>query len=404
MNNIIKKTPLDFCERLSIKYDCNVYLKREDTQIVRSFKIRGAYNKIMKYKNNKNNKNNSFVTASAGNHAQGVAYICNKLEVMCYIFVPNNTPLQKISRIKYFGGEKCKLIIDGDNFDESLIISEEFTKNKNMVFIHPFDDIDVIEGQSYIAKEICQELNPDIILVGVGGGGLISGIISYLEQYNMTNSINCSAYGTEPLGAASMCKSLEKNKIVTLENIDTFVDGASVKRVGKLTFDFAKRAKKIFKICNGELCTEIINLYQNEGIILEPAGALSVCGLAQLDKEYIKNKNVICILSGGNNDLMRYPEIIENSLRYLKLKHYFIINFKQKPGELKKYLENILIKETDITRFEYIKKNNKDSGSVLIGIQVVQPVQIEQIKENMIKYNFSFIELSSNDLLFEYLI
>ena len=399
VNNIIKKTPLDFCERLSKKYNCSVYLKREDMQIVRSFKIRGAYNKIIKYKNN-----NNFVTASAGNHAQGVAYTCNKLGMKSYIFVPDNTPLQKISRIKYFGGNNCELIIDGNNFDESLKISKEFTKNKNMIFIHPFDDIDVIEGQSYIAKEICNELNPDIILASIGGGGLISGIISHLEDCNTLTSINCGVYGTEPIGAASMHKSLEQNEIVTLDNIDTFVDGASVRRVGKITFDYAQKIKKIFKICNGELCTELINLYQNEGIILEPAGALSVCGLAHIDKEYIKNKKVVCVLSGGNNDLSRYPEIIENSLRYLKLKHYFLINFKQKPGELKKYLENILIKDTDITRFEYIKKNNKDSGSVLIGIQVMIPHQIEKIKDNMIKNDFSFIELSCNDLLYEYLI
>ena len=409
MKNIIKNTPLEHCYRLSTKYNCNIFLKREDLQSVRSFKIRGAYNKIIKNYNN----TTEFVTASAGNHAQGVAYTCNKLNLKCNIFIPENTPLQKISRIRYFGDNNCNLVIKGNDFNEALNLSYEYCDDKSKIFVHPYDDIDVIKGQGTIATEILKELNPDIIMASVGGGGLISGLITKLNNYKQssknsvsvgTNVLDCDIYGVEPEGAASMYESIKNNKIVKLDNIDTFVDGASVKKVGKLTFEIAKKANGIFKISNDELCNEMVNLYQNEGIITEPAGALSICGLSQLDKDYIKDKNVVCIVSGGNNDLMRYPEIVENSLRYQKLKHYFIIKFKQIPGQLRTYVRKVLTCNSDITRFEYIKKNNRDSGSVLIGIELNKPEEIEIIKQNMLNHDFDFIKLSDNDLMYNYLI
>ena len=392
MNNIVKKTPLEYCHRLSNKYGAKIFLKREDLQTTRSFKIRGVYNKIIKNLNPISN----YVTASAGNHAQGVAYVCNKLNLKCNIFVPENTPLQKISRIKYFGNSNCNLIIEGKEFNECLNKSLDFCNDSNKQFIHPFDDMDVIQGQSMIVSEILNEITPHTVIAPIGGGGLISGLITKLS--------NCQVYGTEPNGAASMYESIKKNKIVTLDKLDTFVDGASVSRVGNLTFSITKNVKKIFKISNDELCHEIINLYQNEGIIVEPAGALSICGLSQLDKQYVKNKTIVCIISGGNNDLMRYPEIIERSLRYKKLKHYFIIKFKQRPGELKKYIKEVLTSTSDITRFEYIKKNNKEAGSVLIGIELNEAEEINIIKKNMIYNNYDFIELTEDDLLYNYLI
>ena len=392
MRHIIKKTPLEYCNRLSKLYNCNVFLKREDLQIVRSFKIRGAYNKIIKnYESNP-----EFVTASAGNHAQGVAFVCNKLDLKCSIFIPENTPLQKISRIKYFSNNQCKLVIKGKNFNEALESSYTYCSDNNHIFVHPYDDIDVIEGQSTIATEIIDQIKPDIIMASIGGGGLISGLISKLD--------NIHIYGVEPSGAASMYESIKHNKIVSLNNIDSFVDGASVSKVGKLTFEITKKAQDIFKVSNDELSNEIINLYQHEGIIVEPAGALSVCGLSQLDKDSIKDKNIVCVISGGNNDLMRYPEIIENNLRYQKLKHYFLIKFKQIPGQLNTYVKKVLTHNSDITRFEYIKKNNKNSGTVLIGIEIISPDEIDIIKKNMIDYQFDFIELSENDLLYSYLI
>lgn len=398
MKKLIKNTSLEFSERLSKKYNCNVYLKREDLQIVRSFKIRGAYNKIIKNLNNKN-----FVTASAGNHAQGVAYVCNELKLNSHIFVPDNTPIQKINRIKYFGGKYTNLNIIGNNFDDSLNKSLDYSKKNNMIFVHPFDDHDVIEGQSFITKEICEKIIPDVICVCVGGGGLLAGTIYYLENCNTINSINCKVYGAEPAGAASMYESLKRNKLIKLENVDKFVDGACVGQPGKITYEYAKNAEKIYKIDNGELCNTIIDLYQNEGIIVEPAGGLCVSLLNKLDKNKIENKNVVCILSGGNNDIMRYSEIIEKSLIFQKLKHYFLINIKQHPGELRKFLDNILIKGTDITRFEYIKKNNKESGSIILGIEVIRPDMINEIKSKMIKNNVEYIDIIENKLAFEYL-
>ena len=407
MKNIIKNTPLEYCNRLSNKYNCNVFLKREDLQTVRSFKIRGAYNKIIKQ--DLTDKSIEFVTASAGNHAQGVAYTCNMLNLKCNIFVPENIPLQKISRIKYFGNKDCNLVIKGKDFNDSLNFSYDYcnSKNKNRIFVHPYDDLDVIEGQGNIATEILKELRPDIVIAAIGGGGLISGLINRLNNNNNNN--NCHVYGVEPEGAASMYESIKYNKIITLNNIDNFVDGASVKKVGMHTFAITKKVKNIFKISNGELCNEMINLYQNEGIIAEPAGALSICGLSHLNNNkitnnIIKGKNVVCIISGGNNDIMRYPEIVENSLRYQKLKHYFIITFKQIPGQLNNYVKNVLTKNSDITRFEYIKKNNKNSGSVLIGIELNHMEEIQIIKQNMIDQDFDFIELCENDLLYNYLI
>ena len=394
MDNIIIKTPLEYNDRLSSKYNCNVYLKREDLQKVRSFKIRGAYNKIIK-----SNKDKGFVTASAGNHAQGVGYVCNKLNLESNIFIPENTPLQKISRIQYFGNNKCKIYKIGNTFDACLKEALQFCKENNKIFIHPFDDQDVIAGQGNIALEVLENMNPDIMICCVGGGGLISGTINALKE------IKCDIYGAEPFGAASMYESMKANKLITLDTIDTFVDGASVKTPGKLTYDICKNnVKDIFKIKNGEICTEMIDLYQNEGIIVEPAGALALGALDKIDKDYIKNKNVVCILSGGNNDLMRYPEIVEYSLRFKQLKYYFIIEFKQTPGELKKYIEKILVENTDITRFEYIKKNNKSSGSVLLGIEVANKHQINIIKQNMIENDFKFLELNENNLLYNYLI
>jgi len=400
LTQIIKKTPLEYCSRLSKKYGCNVLLKREDTQIVRSFKIRGALNKIIK---NKQYNITSYVTASAGNHAQGVAFVCNKLDLNCNIFVPDNTPLQKISRIKHFSNNNCKLVVGGNNFNDTLGCAYDYCNTKSgSLFIHPYDDLDVIDGQGNIATEILEDTIPDIVIVPIGGGGLIAGILSKIRD--------SVVYGVEPIGAASMTESIRKNKVVNLNKIDTFVDGASIPEVGSVPFNIINYSyklgylKEIFKVSNGEICNEMINLYQNEGIITEPAGALAVSALPQLDREYIKDKTVVCIVSGGNNDIMRYPEIVEKSLRHQKLKHYFIITFKQKPGQLKQYVREILTPKSDITRFEYIKKNNKNSGSVLIGIELHEPGEINIIKQNIIKNNFEFIQLLESDLLYNYLI
>tara|TARA_Y100000994_G_scaffold249602_1_gene262484 strand:- start:2793 stop:4025 length:1233 start_codon:yes stop_codon:yes gene_type:complete len=395
-SNIIVKTNLEKSMRLSNKFNTNIFLKREDLQSVRSFKIRGAYYKIM------NNISHNMVTSvSAGNHAQGVALTCNYLKKRHNIFLPVTTPLQKINKIKDFGEEYLTLHTVGDNFDESEKAALEFNKNNNSLFVHPFDDYDIIAGQSTIVHEIFEEIEPDIILCPIGGGGLISGILSYIDLYNKKTEV----IGVEPLNANSMEISLNNNLLTPLTYLDTFVDGASVKLVGKNTFNICQHLlKKIKVIKNNKLCYHMIDVYQKDGIILEPAGCLSIAALDTLKSYEIENKNIVCLLTGGNNDIMRYPEIIEKSLLYQNLKHYFLINFTQSPGQLKKFINVILGPTDDITRFEYLKKTNRDFGTVFIGIEVLEPEDIYIFINKLSKTNFKFIKLHEKDLLYSYLI
>jgi threonine dehydratase len=401
-SNIINKTILQKNIRLSKQYNCNIFLKREDLQTVRSFKIRGAYYKIINSIETKHeNKNLPVVTVSAGNHAQGVSLTCNSLNIKHHIFLPENTPLQKINRIKYFGKKNLTLHLHGHNFDESLVAANTFCEKNESIFVHPFDDPDVIIGQGTVATEIYEDIKPDIIISPIGGGGLISGVGSYSKSFNK----DCEILGVEPENADSMKQSIANNKITTISNLDTFVDGASVKTAGKNTFEICKKVvDDIFIVGNNKLSYNMIDMYQNDGIILEPAGALSISCLDMIDKEKIKGKNVVCILSGGNNDISRYPVIMEKSLFYQDLKHYFIISFGQRPGELKRFINNILGKHDDITRFEYLKKNNKDFGAVLIGIELQDSNDINNIIEKMNDIGFQYTKINEEDLLHTYLI
>ena len=399
-SNIINKTILQKNIRLSKQYNCNIFLKREDLQTVRSFKIRGAYYKIINSIETKH-KDLPVVTVSAGNHAQGVSLTCNSLNIKHHIFLPENTPLQKINRIKYFGKKNLTLHLHGHNFDESLAAANTFCEKNESIFVHPFDDPDVIIGQGTVATEIYEDIKPDIIISPIGGGGLISGVGLYSKSFNK----DCEILGVEPENADSMKQSIANNKITTISNLDTFVDGASVKTAGKNTFEICKKVvDDIFIVGNNKLSYNMIDMYQNDGIILEPAGALSISCLDMIDKEKIKGKNVVCILSGGNNDISRYPVIMEKSLFYQDLKHYFIVSFGQRPGELKKFINNILGKHDDITRFEYLKKNNKDFGAVLIGIELQDSKDINNIIEKMDDIGFQYTKINEEDLLHTYLI
>lgn len=392
--NIIKKTDLEYNNRLSKKYRCNVYLKREDQQSGRSFKIRGAFNKIYKYRH----EYDLITTASAGNHAQGVALCCKMLKKKCNIFLPTKTPKQKIDRIKSIGEQYINLKIVGDNLDESLKQSLEYTEKNNTLFVHPFNDSDIILGQSTICQEIYNEINPDYIVSCVGGGGLICGIGSYIKTFNK----KCYVIGAEPENANSMYQSIKHNKIINIQNLDTFVDGASVKTVGDLTYKIGKEViDNIFTIEKNKLCDTIVDIYQNEGIILEPAGGLSLCSLDNI-RDDIVGKNVVCILSGGNNDILRYTEIVERSLLYKNLKHYFLINFNQHLGELKQFINYILLENIDITRFEYKKKTNKDTENVLIGLELNNINQLGKIIKNLNKHNYNYIKINEDDLLYNY--
>jgi len=388
-----KKTPLELSDRLSKKHNCNVFLKREDIQITRSFKIRGATNKII------NNidlaREYGVVCVSAGNHAQGFSHLCNEFNLNGTVFIPNNTPLQKKNRIEFFGGDNISIKQHGMNFNECLEKALKFKEETNTLFIHPFNDHEIIDGQATIAHEIYQELLPNYIMCCVGGGGLISGILQYSKEYNP----QCKVVGVEPYGAASLTQALENGSPKKLDKIDTFVDGGSVAEIGNLTFDIINNTiDGIHTTHNEELANIMIEFYEYEGIILEPAGALSVSALSKYNFE--SNDNVVCILSGGNNDITRYQEIMDLNLRYLNKKHYFIIQFAQKPGQLTNFMK-ILDKNDDITRFEYIKKTNKNYGDVLICIETEN---ISQFINKMNVSEFNYKQINPDDLIYNYLV
>ncbi len=400
LEKVIAKTPLQFSKRLSQKYNAKIYIKREDLQEVRSFKIRGAYNKMATLTSEERSR--GVVCASAGNHAQGVAFSCSELRIKGVIFMPIVTPNQKIEKVKHFGGKYTEVRLVGNTYDESSKAAKNYCKEKNAIYVHPFDDFLTISGQGTVGKEVYDELkgNVDIVIAAIGGGGLISGISSYLKQKNNKIMI----IGAEPLGSPSMYESIKQDKIITLQKIDTFVDGAAVQTVGKSTFLICKNnVKQIVLIPEGKDCTTMIELYQNEGIIAEPAGALSVSALDAVSKEII-GKTVVCILSGGNNDILRYPDIMERSLVYQGRKHYIIIQFTQKPGQLRKFVDSALGPTDDIVRFEYMKKTNKEKGAALVGIELRDKKDLQPLLERMKKAELNFRILSSEELLYDYLI
>ncbi len=400
LQSIVKKTPLEKDEILSERYGCNVYLKREDLQIVRSFKLRGAYYCVQSLDSVKREK--GIVCASAGNHAQGVAYACQKLGIKGKIFMPSTTPRQKVSRVEFFGGEYTEVILTGDTFDDSQAIAQQYCTDYSMTFIHPFDDYLTIAGQGTVGVEILEDLKEPIshMFMSIGGGGLVSGVGSYVKHCSPDTKL----IGVEPEGAAGMKSSFENNSVVTLDFIDKFVDGAAVKQVGNLTFNFAKNLlEDIVLVPEGKVCSTILSLYNENAIIAEPAGALSISALDYYSEE-IKGKNVVCIVSGGNNDIERTQEIKERSLIYEGLKHYFIVNFPQRAGALREFMHDVLGKTDDITRFEYTKRNNRDKGPVLVGIELKYREDYNMLVTNMEKKGFTYTEINKDPDLFNLLI
>lgn len=400
LKGVSQKTPLQYSKRLSKHYNAEIYLKREDLQEVRSFKIRGAYNKIASL--SKKERENGVVCASAGNHAQGVAYSCNALKIHGTIFMPIVTPNQKIEKVQQFGDGYVDIKLVGTTFDDASIASQVFAKDNNAAYIHPFNDPMTIAGQGTVGKEIYDELkgHVDFVLATIGGGGLISGISTYIKAHNHQSRI----IGVEPEGAPGMFESIKKNKLVTLENIDTFVDGAAVRTVGDLTFEIVKKnVDDILLVPEGKDCTTMIELYQNEGIVAEPAGALTISALDYI-AEKIEGKTVVCVLSGGNNDILRYPEIMEKSLVYQGRKHYFIVEFAQKPGQLKRMLDEALGPNDDIVRFEYIKKTNKEKAPALVGIELKDQSDLKPLMERMDAIELKYRKLTEKDMLYEYLV
>lgn len=396
LKSVVKKTPLEYNHRLSEKYSCGVYLKREDLQIVRSFKIRGAYNKIYKIKN----KNSIVVCASAGNHAQGVAYSCLKLGIRGVIFMPNNTPLQKQDRVKFFAKSMAEVRLAGENFDECYKVASEYCKKNSAIFVHPFDDQDVIEGQATVAKEILDEgVDIDYVAVPIGGGGLIAGVSTFIKSKNG----GIKVIGVEAKGSASMNLSLDNNRVSTIDKVDTFADGVAVKTPGTLTFEYCRNnIDEVVISDEGEIANNIIELYQNEGIVTEPAGALSLSFL-EYQKDKIKGKNVVCVISGGNNDLLRYSEILNRALFWKGQVGYFVINFSQSPGQLKNLLNKCMDQSDDIIKFEYSRKNNKNKDLAFIGIQFNSVINLNQFSNNLELNNIEYQKISDDDMLFKFL-
>lgn len=401
---VVTHTPLQYNANLSRKYQCRVYLKREDLQIVRSYKLRGAYNMMSQLSAEQLAK--GVVCASAGNHAQGFSYSCKKLGVKGVVFMPIPSPQQKVSQTKMFGEDFVEVKLVGDTFDDTAVAAKAYTIEHGMTFIPPFDHADIISGQATVGVEILEDLPQftqepiDYLFLPIGGGGLSAGVGSYFKL----KSPHTKIIGLEPEGAPSMLAALKEGHPVELEKIDKFVDGASVKRVGDVTFNICKNVlDDMHLVPEGKICTTILDMYNEEAIVVEPAGAMSVAVLDDY-AEQIKGKNILCIVSGGNNDIARMQEIKERSLIYEGLKYYFLIRFAQRPGALKEFVNQVLGDNDDITRFEYIQKHNKESGPALVGLELKSKNDYTALIDNMKKYQINYNEINKDDNIYGYLI
>ena len=400
IKGVVEQTPLVYMKNFSKRYKATIYFKREDLQVVRSYKIRGAYNKIQGL--TEDELKNGIVCASAGNHAQGVAYACKKLEVHGTIFMPVTTPHQKIDQVRMFGNKFIDIQLFGDSFDDSQKAASEFSEQNKSTFVHPFDDVDVISGQGTVGLEILSDSsNPiDYLFMPVGGGGLASGVSSVFKVLSPTTKI----IGVEPKGAPSLTTSLKKGENVTLTEIDNFVDGAAVKRMGEITFEICKELLYDTDIiCEGLICSTILKVYNENAMVIEPAGALSIATLEN-HKEQIKGKTVVCVVSGGNNDITRMEEMKERALFYEGLKHYFIIKFPQRAGALKEFVVDVLGPNDDIAYFEYTKKNNRDKGPAVVGIELDSKDDFEPLVKRMEEKGFLSEYLNENPELFQFLV
>jgi threonine dehydratase len=400
LEGVIHKTPLLKSTRYSDIFQNQIYFKREDLQWVRSYKIRGAYNKMSTL--SKEEVERGVICASAGNHAQGVALSCKLLKIQGTIYMPATTPQQKIEQVKMFGASYVEIKLDGDTFDDSQQLAWAESRLLEKIFVHPFDDEKVIEGQATIGLELlAQAAEPiDYVFVPIGGGGLASGLSTVFKELSPRTKI----IGVEPLGAPAMKTSIDLGKNTTLDEIEKFVDGAAVKRVGDLTFSICKEnLQDVVTVPEGKICQIILDLYNRDAMIIEPAGALSIAAL-EIYAEEIKGKNVICIISGGNNDITRTSEIKERALLYSNLKHYFIVKFPQRAGALRQFVDDILGPQDDITHFEYTKKTNRENGSAVVGLELKSPADLSPLMDRMKKFNFYGDYLNDKPELFQFLV
>ena len=399
--DFVRETPLEFNKKLSERFGANIYLKREDLQSVRSYKIRGAFARMSQL--TEQEKNKGVICASAGNHAQGVALCCKEMQVKGTIVMPETTPKQKINMVKSFGEEWVSILLVGDTFDAAKHVAEKKSLDEGLCFIPPFDDEWVIAGQGTVGIEIISQLSatPDFVLVPVGGGGLVAGISSVFADISPETKI----VGVEPTGAPSMTEALKNGAPIELNHIDKFVDGASVKRVGNLNFEICKnKLSKMLLVDEGKICGTILQLYNEFGIVVEPAGALTVSALEQLNPEEIKDKTIVLIVSGGNNDITRTEEIRERWMLYEGLKHYFLIRFPQRPGALKEFVSDVMGPTDDIVYFQFSSKTGRESGPAVVGIEIAQSQDRISIENKLRDKGFDFEYLQPNSLLFQQLI
>jgi threonine dehydratase len=399
--DFVRETPLEFNKKLSERFGAKIFLKREDLQSVRSYKIRGAFARMSQLSTEE--KNNGVICASAGNHAQGVALCCKEMQVKGTIVMPETTPKQKINMVKSFGEDWVTILLVGDTFDAAKHVAEKKSLDEGLCFIPPFDDEWVIAGQGTVGIEIISQLGaiPGFVLVPVGGGGLVAGISSVFADISPETKI----VGVEPTGAPSMTEALKNGAPIELNHIDKFVDGASVKRVGDLNFEICQnKLSKMLLVDEGKICGTILQLYNEFGIVVEPAGALTVAALEQLNPDEIKDKTIVLIVSGGNNDITRTEEIRERWMLYEGLKHYFLIRFPQRPGALKEFVSDVMGPTDDIVYFQFSSKTGRESGPAVVGIETAQADHRISIENKLRDKGFDFEYLQPNSLLFQQLI
>ena len=400
LQGIVARTPLQHSAMLGKLHGAEVYLKREDLQVVRSYKIRGAYNKMASL--DAAARQRGVVCASAGNHAQGVAYACRQLKVPGVVFMPAPTPGQKVAQVQKHGGDFVEIRLTGDTFDDASAEAMHFCRQTGATFVHPFDDPEVMAGQGTVGLEISEQIPalPDVLLLPVGGGGLAAGVATWFREHAPQTTI----IGVEPAGAAAMQASLVAGKRVQLPHIDRFVDGAAVKAPGELSWQICRdKLDKVITVPEGRVCTWLLRLYNEEGMVVEPAGVLTIAALDFLRDE-ITGKRVACVVSGGNNDIVRTEEIKERSLLYEGLKHYFVVEFPQRAGALRQFLTDVLGPDDDITHFQYSKKNSRERGPAVIGIELKRQEDFAGLQKRLDQLGFKYEYLNSNPVLFHHLI
>lgn len=403
LKSVVVHTPLQYSAYLSQKYNCQVYLKREDQQVVRSFKIRGAYFAIDQISSEK--RKLGVVCASAGNHAQGVAWTSAKLNIPATIFMPTTTPNQKVEQVKFFGGKNVTIKMVGDNFDEANNAAQKYCSDNHQTFVAPFDDLNTMAGQGSLAVEVFNDaqdenLNVDYLFAAIGGGGLMSGISTHTKAVSPKTTV----VGVEPTGASSMAKAFSTGKPVDLEAVDTFVDGAAVKKVGQLTYNTCQNfVDRLVQVPEGLDSKTILEVYSKMALVTEPAGALSIAAL-ELYKDQLVNRTVVCVVSGGNNDINRMHDMEERSLIYQGLQHYFLVNFPQRAGALREFVNDVLSENDDITKFEYTKKVNSGTGPVLIGVRLGETKNLQRLLDHLEKFDPEYLNLEDNKTLYRMLV